>query len=213
LKKNQTLIVYDLDGTLVDSAKTVVTVLNSLRTELGLDPLSTEKVLSSISLGGEDLIRQALCVTGANVHHYLQKFRSLYLEIPTPQNCVYAGATETLSELYFRDIKLAICTNKPRNLTNKVLNETGLGDYFSFVNAGGDLITKKPSSENLQACIDFFDVEFDKIFLVGDSTVDQNLAINSGVEFFFYASGYDDGVDIKSAKAVIRNHSELLEFI
>ncbi len=213
MKKNKTLIVYDLDGTLVDSAKTVVTVLNTLRAELGLGTLSTEMVLSSISLGGEDLIRHALRVTGKNVHHYLQKFRNLYLEIPTPQNSVYEGVTETLGELFFRDVKLAICTNKPRNLANKVLNETGLGDYFSFVNAGGDLMTKKPSSENLKACIDFFGVQFDQIYLVGDSTVDQNLANNSGVEFFFYASGYDDGVDIKSAKAVIHNHSELLKFI
>ena len=213
MKNKEIIVVYDLDGTLVDSARVVLDVLNLLRCEMNLNPISIEMILSSISLGGRDLIHNALGVTGNDVDIYLKKFRCIYLDLPTPNDSVYPNTYESLSELYHRKIKLAVCTNKPRNLADKVLNETGLIDFFSYVNAGGDLPTKKPSKENLQACIDFFDADFEQIYLVGDSTVDQHLAINAGAQFIFYAPGYDDGVDLKSAKAVIHNHSELIKFI
>ena len=207
---HKSLLVYDLDGTLVDSAKVVVSILNSLRQGLGLNDLSVVSVLASISLGGEDLIRNALGVSGGDVNIYLNKFREMYFDLPTPEDCVYQNVFETLSSLNNRGFNFAICTNKPRKLADKVLRETKLDVFFNSINAGGDLITKKPDRVNLQACINYFDSTFDKIYLVGDSTVDQQLAVNADVPFIFYAPGYDDGVDQKKTVFTLHDHLEIL---
>jgi phosphoglycolate phosphatase len=94
-----------------------------------------------------------------------------------------------------------------------VLRETGLSNFFGCVNAGGDLVTKKPHKANLMACVNHFDTSFDQIYLVGDSSVDQNLALNSEAKFIFYASGYNDGINLKEVGLVIHKHPEILSII
>jgi len=209
----RTLIVYDLDGTLVNSAEQVLQILNILRFDLGLEPLVIGQVASTISLGGEDLIRQGLAVPDKDVVTYLDKFRKLYSEFNTTETSVYPEVHSTLETLMAKDVALSICTNKPRNLAEKVLYETNLMRFFEYINAGGDLPSKKPHRDNLIACVRHFNITFDNVYLVGDSSVDQNLAINSDVKFIFYASGYNDGVDLNKVESVICQHSEILSLI
>ena len=207
------LIVYDLDGTLVDSAEIVQKILNDLRLELGKEMLDRSAFMPWISLGGEDLIRSALGISEKNINKYLQEFRLRYLNLPTPQEAVYKGVVDSLNYLRKENYYLAICTNKPRNLAEKVLDETGLSHFFNYLNAGGDLPTKKPHAQNIIQCLNYFGVQNSQAIMVGDSTVDQQLASNTLVAFVFYEHGYNDGVRADLASLVLSKHSDLIDFL
>ena len=207
------LVTYDLDGTLVDSAEIVCAILNQLRDELGKSQLHREHFLPSISLGGEDLIRSALEVEDDQIHSYLTEFRSRYQNLPTPVNSIYPNVIEALKALKALGCHLALCTNKPRRLVDKVLLETGLNQFFKYINAGGDLDTKKPHQKNLMSCMEYFDVTSERTWLVGDSTVDEALARNTGVPFIFYAPGYNDGINQNEALFTMTDHLEILNRI
>ena len=204
------LIVYDLDGTLVDSASVVVSILNEMRIELGKKPLSKDVFYPWLSLGGEDLVGNGLGVSQNNVSSYLTEFRIRYLKLPTHSDCVYDGVFESLDYLKKTNFFIALCTNKPRSLTEKVLVESGLKDYFQFIVAGGDLPNKKPNSSNLISCQNYFGVNSGETVLVGDSKVDQKLASNLNVPFIFYPHGYDDGVDVEFIYSRLEKHTDII---
>jgi phosphoglycolate phosphatase len=206
------LIVYDLDGTLIDSAGVVVDLLNALRKNLNKTVLEKEELIPWLSLGGEKMIEKALEINALDASTYLKKFRTMYAEIPTTIKSIYPGVIDVLDTLYM-NYDLAICTNKPRVLAEKVLREARLSKYFSYVQAGDDLITKKPHPDNLYSCIGHFSVKSNEVILVGDSTIDQELARLCDVHFVHYSLGYDDGVKENKFTYRINDHAELLPII
>lgn len=189
------LVVFDLDGTLVNSGAIILDLLNELRQELGHPLITYKEVVPLLSLGGEKLIESGLNVGEADVAQYLKIFRENYKKRPTPSDSIFEGVLDLLSELSNRKIHLAICTNKPRFLAEKVLKELLIDSYFSVICADGDLSTKKPNPANLQYCINAFDVSPSQSLLVGDSRVDQDLALACGAPFAWFTAGNDDGVD------------------
>lgn len=207
------LVIYDLDGTLIDSAAVVMSILNQMREEIGKQPIAKSDLVPWMSLGGEALIIKALEVGVGDASIYLDDFRARYLMVPTPSSAVYPGVHETLNELLEMEISLAVCTNKPRRLAEKVLEETRLLDKFSFMSAGGDLPTQKPNPKNLAICLDYFGSPPNKAILVGDSTVDQAISLSLGIPFAHYLSGYDDGVSNGKIDYKIKHHSDLIKCI
>jgi phosphoglycolate phosphatase len=208
MKKNR-LIVYDLDGTLIDSAGVVTLLLNDLRKDLGKEPLLEKDLVPWLSLGGKYLMQHALEIKASQSQYFLNIFRERYHDTPTPGSSVFKGVKDCLNLLSESNYFLAISTNKPRSLAEKVLSETGLIQYFGCVNAGGDLINKKPHVSNLLFCQNYFDVKNDQTFFVGDSKVDQELAFSGKVPFIFYESGYNDGVNKEKVFAILKQHQDL----
>ena len=208
--KSPRLIVYDLDGTLVDSANVVAGILNEMRVKLGKKPLTKEDFYPWLSLGGEDLVGNGLGISQNIVSSYLTEFRARYLKLTTPNDCVYDGVFESLDYLKKANFFIALCTNKPRPLAEKVLVDSGLNYYFAFIVAGGDLPDKKPHPSNLISCQNYFGVSAEETVLVGDSKVDQQLANNLNVPFIFYPHGYDDGVDIEFVGSRLEKHTDII---
>ncbi len=206
-------IIFDHDGTLVDSAPTVCAILNRMRHDLGKIPIDFEAIRSEISRGGSDLIARALEIPYEESEEAVKRFRSIYLETPTKNDILYPFVRETLESLKKSGIKLCISTNKPRNLVTKILTDLKLLHYFDYMNAGGDLARKKPDPENIFVCLKFLSMEPREVCLVGDSVVDQKTAENSGVPFYFFTSGYDDGVERKKAILCFENYQELMNFL
>ena len=211
------LVVYDLDGTLIDSADTVLSILNQMRNECGNPPIFKEDLLPWLSLGGENLIINALGLKNYTLNHnastYLQDFRARYLNYFTNISSVYPSVHLTLECLISRGINLAICTNKPRILVEKSLNDTNLLNKFSFICAGDDLSTKKPHPNNLLACLNFFGYKAHDAILVGDSTVDQELCNLTDIKFVHFSPGYNDGVDDNKISFKISDHHQLLDLL
>ncbi len=207
------IVVFDLDGTLVDSAATVRSILNSMRSELGLQPLPTQNFIPWISLGGDMLVSKALEMPINLVSHCTEKFRDRYFDFATPLDSVYTGVIDVLEYLSSEGITLNLCTNKPRRLAEKVLKETSLERFFSFTSAGGDLPTSKPNPANLTVCLQPTNTSLNEVFFVGDSTVDQMTAENANVKFIFYENGYDDGVDKLKTYASFNDYLRLPELL
>jgi len=204
------LAIFDLDGTLVDSAQVVAAILNELRREMGKEPRAVNYFVPWLSFGGEDLVANGLEIDFKDVEYYLQAFRMRYAAVPTPKDSVYFGVEELLVDLDALGVKMCICTNKPRGLAEKVVIETGLQKYFKFMCAGGDLETKKPHPNNLQICIKNFGESPDAAVLIGDSLVDQKAAGSLGVDFAYFLAGYNDGVDTSRITFSFNKHKELL---
>lgn len=202
-------IVYDLDGTLVDSAATVAALLNGLRAEQALPPLDRNDYTPWLSIGGKAMVAAALEIRETEAQPFLDLFRARYQTLPTDQATLYPAVHETLSKLQAAGIRLALCTNKPRPLTEKILAETGLGVYFSTVCAGNDLPAGKPHPDNLNTCLNVLDSHPEEAIVVGDSRVDQMLANACGVSFAFFQGGYDDGVQSDACTLTFRQHTEI----
>jgi phosphoglycolate phosphatase len=191
---NPAHICFDLDGTLIDSAPQVLFIINQMRQKIGLAHLELTDLIPYLSLGGIQMIEATLNCSAEDAEARLTQFRSLYQGLDPGTTKLYRGVEFVLSKLSKSGIRLTICTNKPRKLAEKVINEAAIRQRFDFLCAGDDLHTKKPSIDNLLACCNAVNVRPSSTWLVGDSTVDQNLALQTGVPFIFHKSGYDDGV-------------------
>jgi phosphoglycolate phosphatase len=206
-------VIYDLDGTLVDSATIVLSILNDMRVDSRMSLLTKNDVLPWLSLGGEDLVGNALGLSKELVKGALKEFRERYSSIRTPISSVYPEVFSTLTNLKSSGINLALCTNKPRRLVANVLCDTGLDSYFDFISAGGDFLVKKPDPLTLRVCLDCFGVKNSEAVMVGDSTVDCLLARNVDVSFVLFSHGYNDGVDLNESELSIDKHSDLFIYL
>lgn len=207
------VVIFDLDGTLVDTAKHVTALLNDLRIQLGKPVLPVSKYVPWLSLGGVHLIQNGLEVTEVEAPELLNKFRLKYKNTPTPSNSIFPYVNEVLFELAARGVKQCICTNKPRALTEKVLSELGLIEKFEYINAGGDLPTQKPHPDNLLRCLNATGFSVQDAIFIGDSVVDQKLANACGVSFGWYSGGNDDGVNAAEVDLVFENFSQLISLL
>jgi phosphoglycolate phosphatase len=198
INEKHRLIAFDLDGTLIDSADLVLAIINHQRLGLQKHQLKKYELYPWLSLGGLDLISNALDVPIEKCNDYLKLFRDQYKVIDTPKNSLFPGVVEVLKFLKKNNFLMALITNKPRDLVNKIFSETELGNFFDFSLAGDDLSTKKPNPQNIYHCCDYFNIKTREIVLIGDSSIDQKTAMNSSIDFIFFSGGYDDGVDFES---------------
>ena len=198
INEKHRLIAFDLDGTLIDSADLVLAIINHQRLGLQKHQLKKYELYPWLSLGGLDLISNALDVPIENCNDYLKLFRDQYKGIDTPKNSLFPGVVEVLKFFKKNNFLMALITNKPRDLVNKIFSETELGNFFDFSLAGDDLNTKKPNPYNIYHCCDYFNIKTREIVLIGDSLIDQKTAMNSSIDFIFFSGGYDDGVDLES---------------
>ena len=187
-------IVFDLDGTLIDSAPVVADVLNAMRQQHSKNALGIDCYRSWSSEGGAVLVGNALEISPKDAEQFVPEFRRRYFELPTPLNSVYPGVIEMLKAFKSRNISLAICSNKPEHLCKKVLNEVNLDSYFDIVVGGDTLAKRKPDPLPLMHVINEIGINPNEILYVGDSLIDKNTAISAGIDFAFFAGGYDSKI-------------------
>ncbi|MSQ99134.1 MAG: HAD family hydrolase [Xanthomonadales bacterium] len=206
-------ILFDLDGTLLDSAPLVRRILNRMREDRGRGPLPLSCYRQWISLGAAELAGRAMEAEVQDVPVLVKEFRRLYHELPTPTDTLFPGAAETVAALAATGIRLGICSNKPEHLCRKVLLETGLCDHFGAV-VGGDTVSQtKPNREPLDYALKTLSAAAPSTILVGDSTVDQRAARAAGLPFVFFTAGYNDGVDADAADWRIEAVAQVLDIV
>lgn len=203
-------ILFDLDGTLVDSAPTIAVLLNCMREELGKPSHDIGRYRQWVSLGAKDLISQSLDVSGSEVQVLLERFRLRYKSMPTYEDTVYPTASETLAALTEWGLHLGVCSNKPTHLCEKVLFDTRLDQFFSCVVGGDTTNNPKPYRDPIDFALSSMKVSPERALLVGDSTVDQRAAKAAGIPFVFFTEGYNDGVVEELVWASIGHMNELL---
>lgn len=204
------IIIFDLDGTLVDSGRTILGLLNNIRRSLKMDPLEFENVTPILSLGGAEMIKAAIgSEVPSKIQYYLTCFRDDYAQHQLEDEQLFSWVLPTLEYLSELTIPLAICTNKPKKLTKKILYRHKINHYFSMVIDGDDVVNKKPDPEGLEIILSKTLIPCNKAILIGDSRVDQFAARALSIPFIWHRKGYNDGVDFSLIKNSFASSKEL----
>lgn len=177
------LIVFDLDGTLIDSSKDLTLSVNATRAHAGLPPLAMEAVASYIGNGAEMLIRRSLgpdAPEGA-VWEGLAFFLQYYRENMLVHTKLYPGVREALDRWRRHGTAMAVLTNKPEGFSRELVAGLGLRDYFTSIYGGNSFETKKPDPHGLRLIMRETGFRPERTLMVGDSAVDVLTARNAGV--------------------------------
>jgi phosphoglycolate phosphatase len=187
------LVVFDLDGTLVDSAGDLATAVNDTLRQLAptVAPLPLERVRAFIGNGARTLIARSLAAAGleAPAHDVLPLFLERYRACLLDTTVLYPGAHEVLDQLSGR--KLAVLTNKPGDLSRTILTGLGVADRFLRVVGGGDSPTKKPDPSGLQGLIADLGTTPEATVMVGDSAIDVRTGRAAGARTVGVTYGFD----------------------
>ncbi len=175
------LLIFDLDGTLIDSKTDLVLSVNAMREQMGLGPLSDEIVSSYVGRGVINLMHRALGdgATDEVVDKALKIFLDYYRLHMLDHTVAYAGVREALEELGGR--KLAVLTNKPVKFSREILAGLGIAGYFSSVYGGNSFDQKKPDPVGVIKLMSDTGVSRGQTMIVGDSDTDVLTGRNAGV--------------------------------
>jgi len=179
--RNADLLVFDLDGTLVDSQRDLTESVNATRAWMGLGSLPAEIVARYVGNGAPVLVQRALPdASEEDWSRALKYFLDYYREHMLDSTRLYPGVREALDELHAAGIPLAVLTNKPIRFTLQMLEGLHLDLHFFRVYGGNSFPEKKPDPTGLNALIAEARAGRDRTVMVGDSAVDVQTARNAG---------------------------------
>lgn len=179
-------VLFDLDGTLVDSVADLTRVSNRLLRELDRPSLALATVRSFIGDGAPKLVERVLAASGglpgpAEQARCLDRFLALYEADPSSCSTPYPGVAETLGRLAAAGMKLGVCTNKPMAATRRLLADLGLAGSFAALVAGDSFPTRKPSPEPVLGLLAQLETTPEDAVFVGDSEHDVTAARAAGI--------------------------------
>ena len=178
------LVVFDLDGTLIDSKLDLAQAVNATRADMGMTPLQNETVYSYVGNGAPVLIRKVLgaAASDADVERGLAFFLDYYREHKLDYTTLYPGTRQALDRLRAAGVTLAVLTNKPVNISNAIVDGLNLHDHFLHVYGGKSFgERKKPDPIGILSLMEETGAAPGLTLMVGDSSVDIQTARNAGV--------------------------------
>lgn len=193
-------IVFDLDGTLIDSRGDIVQAVSHVLAEQGFPPRSAEEIVSFVGDGARRLLARATSL--ADEDPRLARLFSGFLEYYTAHAIDHStpmpGALTALDRLAGR--ALAVCTNKPRATTEAVLSGLGLADRFAAVVAGGDVPEPKPHPRALLRVADLLGVPAASLVMVGDGVQDVECGRGAGAFTVGVRGGIGDRARLEASR-------------
>lgn len=188
-------IVWDLDGTLVESAPDLAKALNTLLNEHDCHGHPVADVRPMIGAGVAKLIERGFRAAGAplepaDCQALVPRFMAIYTSCATESTHLVPGAREAVLHLYNAGLKQAICTNKPLAVTLQILDALDVRGYFSAIVGGDSTPEKKPHPQPLQRCLEELQVPPGRAVMVGDSGADVGSAQACGVPIILVPDGY-----------------------
>lgn len=188
-------VIFDLDGTLINSAPDLHAISNMVLAAHGHPPLSLETITSFIGNGIPKLVERCFEAVHSPLEdealeNAIEMFLERYAKAPSKHSTFYPGVLETLDKLKEQGFVLGVCTNKTEKMADLIVEEMGLSSYFACV-AGGDRIKeKKPAPEPLLNCAREMGCEPENFIFVGDSETDSATAEAAKVPFILFTEGY-----------------------
>jgi phosphoglycolate phosphatase len=197
------LILFDLDGTLIETAPEIADAVNDTLRHFDLPGVTQAQVNGWIGHGTRELLIQALAFTrqtsdaqvrvSANLPVIAAEFDRHYEARCGSRSQPYPHVREVLHSLRAQGVRLAVVTNKEGRYTQRVLDAHGFSPLFDRVISGDTLPTKKPDPAGVRACLAAFDVPVSRALFVGDSSIDAATARNAGVPVWLLPYGYNMG--------------------
>ena len=213
------LILFDLDGTLVDSVRDLAWCGNEMLRSLELPLRDPEAARTWVGNGVERFVKRFLTddmdaePDEDQFHTGLEIFNRLYADHVSDRSVVYPGATEALQQLSELDLHLACVTNKPEPFTSELIAAMGLDSFFELVVAGDTTARKKPDPMPLHYAADHFGLDYGECLMVGDSSNDVVAARAAGFSIACVPYGYNHGNSIRNSNPdlVVENLKDLAE--
>ena len=215
------LVLFDLDGTLVDSVGDLAWCGNEMLRLLGMPARDSRAASIWVGNGVERFVKRVLtndmnAEPEADLFRAgLEIFNSLYAENISAHSEVYPGVRECLEELSRRDFHLACVTNKAERFTTKLLKLLDLSRFFELVVSGDTTARKKPDPLPLRYAADYFSLEYRNCMMVGDSSNDVTAARAAGFKVVCVPYGYNHGQPVEAScpDRVIENLVELNDLL
>ncbi|MDW8130412.1 MAG: phosphoglycolate phosphatase [Bryobacterales bacterium] len=177
------LLIFDLDGTLIDSREDLAAAVNATRRYMGLPPLDAKLVASYVGDGAPMLMRRALGpqFSEQDIQRALEYFLDYYGEHKLDATRPYPGVAEGLERFARAGVKMAVLTNKPVRISQAILEGLGMARYFFAIYGGNSFPEKKPHPIGVETLCREAAVGPAETMLVGDSAVDVRTARNAGI--------------------------------
>lgn len=206
-------VIFDMDGTLADTAPDLASALNRALAELGRPAIAEEQVRNMVGHGARALVRKGLAATGEAGERLVKRMLPLFLDAYSRHLCVgtsiYPGLEKALDELAVRGVRLGVCTNKPEALTHTLLAALGCNGRFPAIVGGDTLPVSKPDPAPLHAAIAA--AGGGQAVLVGDSITDADTARAARIPFVAVSFGFSDRpASALGADIVIDHYDELI---
>lgn len=207
------VVIFDLDGTLADTAPDLAAALNHALGRLGRPPVAAERVRHLVGHGARALLRRGLAESGAADEALVEQGFPLFIDFYADHICagtwIYEGLERALDGLHARGVRMAVCTNKMERLTHFLLEALGWTARFDAVVGGDTLPVRKPDPAPLREAI--ARVGGGRAAFVGDSITDADTARTAGVPFVAVSFGFSDRPATQlGADAVIDHYDSLI---
>jgi phosphoglycolate phosphatase len=176
------LLIFDLDGTLIDSKRDLADSVNAMRVHLGEPLLADETVYSYVGNGAAVLVQRALPGRDEDeIERGLRFFLDYYRDHMLDATTLYPGIREGLDELLAADVKMAVLTNKPVRFSEHLIKGLGLERHFFRIYGGNSFEEKKPHPKGIELLVEESQTRRAQTIMVGDSAVDVMTARNAQV--------------------------------
>jgi len=194
---NPQIIIFDLDGTLIDSRKDLAMGVNHMRAQYGLSPLSLEISSSYIGDGVRKLVERSLQGADIDLDEAVRVNKEYYFSHLTVYTTLYAGVTDGLQQLASVGHKLALLTNKPGDPSRAILRHFEIDHFFTSIIGGGDVAHLKPEPDGVFKCLEAAGMDSADAWMIGDHYTDLAVAKNAGVKsaFVHYGFGEERGIE------------------
>jgi len=217
--QNKKLFIFDLDGTLVDTAPDFKNSINYMLNELNESEVSLEEIRNWVGYGARELIRRT--VVDKNIPHDEQKIEEMlkifllhYTHNIDDDSVLFNNVRNVLEFLKDNGIKLAVCTNKMERLSNILLEKLNVLHMFDYLVGGDSLSKSKPDPFPLLNICEKLNTEISDSVMIGDSVTDLNAGKGAGMPVVLVSYGYTDNKDIyNEADLVINDFSQLKELV
>jgi phosphoglycolate phosphatase len=186
------LLIFDLDGTLIDSRADLAAGINHMRHHYGLEPLPLDTVVGYIGNGVRRLVEGSLQGADVDVDEAVGINKAYYYAHLTVHTTLYDGVEDGLRKLAGAGHRLAVLTNKPGDPSRAILKHFGIADVFTAIIGGGDITGLKPEPDGVYRCCELAGLAPARTWMIGDHYTDLAVAERAGIRSAFVRYGFGD---------------------
>lgn len=184
-------IIFDLDGTLIDSARLTGAIIDLMLQSRGAAHGADRALIREMdAVGGATMIAAVMGEHSVDPAAEIEEFRAIHRTIPVPGDLAFPGVTETLGQLRDAGIGLAICSNKPQVLCDKILGDLGLADHFGVIVGSAPDRPRKPAPATALLALEGLGATAHETLYCGDSAIDVATARAAGLPVVLVRWGY-----------------------
>ena len=186
-------IVFDLDGTLIDSVPDVQGAVNRMLADDGRPPITLAQAHDFVGNGARPLVERALAATGTvpdDIDGHIARYIDFYKRHPADETTIYPGVVRVLDAFAEAGVTMGVCTNKPFEMTGLVLEALGLEGYFRGVAGGDNVPHRKPDGRHVTLTLELMGAGAASAAMVGDSETDVAAGKDAGLPVIAVTYGY-----------------------